>query len=308
MTDKLQEAKERLTIPILWEKLNLPGRPKPGSVCSAPWREDKAPSLSITKDGKLFKDHGAGQGGDSIVFLEMLFNIDRKEACKRIIEMAGLSDVKAYELPERPKPVESLRQRNRPDLPLLFPGSPESRQKLADLRGISVAAVNRCVTENLLHFCTYEGQQCWLITDGEKINAQVRKLDGSRFGQAKSKTLLGSWAKWPVGIGSAGEKIALVEGGPDFIAAFDDCLYTGGFDDARISPICMFGGGMEIHPAAIPMFFRKEVAILPHNDDAGERASRMWSDQLRGVANVRIINIPPQYNDLNDWVTAKRTR
>jgi hypothetical protein len=59
----LQAAKEELPIPALWHLLNLAG--KPGKSCKSPFREDRNPSFSIYDDGRKWKDHATGQGGDA---------------------------------------------------------------------------------------------------------------------------------------------------------------------------------------------------------------------------------------------------
>ena len=59
--------KDRLLIPEVWQRLRLEGQP--AAKCRSPFREDKNPSFSITKDGRRWKDYGTGQGGDVIDFI-----------------------------------------------------------------------------------------------------------------------------------------------------------------------------------------------------------------------------------------------
>jgi hypothetical protein len=58
----LEAAKEQLSIPALWQLLNLPG--KPARSCRSPFREDRNPSFSIYDGGRKWKDHATGEGGE----------------------------------------------------------------------------------------------------------------------------------------------------------------------------------------------------------------------------------------------------
>ena len=72
---------------------------------------------------------------------------------------------------------------------------------------------------------TAEGR-AWIITDCRRMNAQARRLDGEgwehRWRSQKAWTLPGSIGALPIGLYEALDfpNIALVEGGPDLLAAF----------------------------------------------------------------------------------------
>jgi len=86
----ISEAKTRLRIPSLWRILNLPGDPPPrdGVYCS-PFREDSIPSFSIFSEGKRYKDHGTGEGGDAINFLALARGIENREAVQEFLKLAA---------------------------------------------------------------------------------------------------------------------------------------------------------------------------------------------------------------------------
>ncbi len=289
--DRLQEAKRRLPIPELWKRLGLPGECR--RVCKTPWREDRKPSMSISKDGMLWKDFGEDTGGDAVCFIERACGLSRKAACLKLIEMAGCQNITAPLVAQRVAPV-SYKPRARPVMPALKVGTDDQNRRLAALRGVSEAAVVKMAERGLLYFCEYHGRECWLITDRDKINAQVRRLDGGKWGEVKALTLPNSWAKWPIGIGTAGANILLVEGGPDLLAACEAILA----EKLDCSPVCMFGAALEIHPAAVPLFYRKRVCIVPHNDEAGGKAAAKWMKQIQG----EIRPLPAAVKDLNDLV------
>lgn len=83
----IAEAKERLCIPDLWHRFNLSGKPK--TSCRSPFREDRKPSFSVSRDGRLFHDFATGEGGDAIEFLRRATGLSRKVACKKFVELAG---------------------------------------------------------------------------------------------------------------------------------------------------------------------------------------------------------------------------
>lgn len=290
--DRLQEAKRRLPIPELWKRLGLPGECR--RVCKTPWREDRKPSLSISKDGMLWKDFGEDTGGDAVCFLERACGLSRKDACLKLIEMAGCQNITAALAAPKPAPA-SYKRRARPTMPTMTAGTDDQRERLAKLRGVSAEAVTMLANCGLLHFCDYYDRECWLITDRERINAQVRRLDGGKWGEVKALTLANSWAKWPIGIGTAGANVLLVEGGPDLLAACEAILA----ENLDCSPVCMFGAALEIHPSALALFYRKRVCIVPHNDEAGRKAAAKWMNQLHGG---ELRPLPDGVKDLNELV------
>lgn len=148
-------------------------------------------------------------------------------------------------------------------------------------------------------------EPCWIITDSSRRNAQARRLDGQPFfgiGGKKAKTIQGCEASWPIGIQDCTTpEIALVEGGPDFLAAHHLTWFLG--RAKTTTPVAMLGASNQIHAQALPLFSAKTVWIFPHTDDnqAGEKAAQRWSEQLSSV-NAAPIPSPLQSKDLNDFI------
>lgn len=55
---------------------------KDGFLCRAPWREDKHPSLTITANGKGWKDHVTGEHGNIIDLIAKDKGISKSQVCK----------------------------------------------------------------------------------------------------------------------------------------------------------------------------------------------------------------------------------
>jgi hypothetical protein len=85
----LRRAKEILTIPVLWERLGLPGHVSEKCSVHSPLRDDdRSPSFSIYADGRRWKDHGTGLGGDSFDLFCAVKGLNLKQAWRAFIDLA----------------------------------------------------------------------------------------------------------------------------------------------------------------------------------------------------------------------------
>jgi hypothetical protein len=324
-SEKIQAAKDKVKIPELWRICGYTGEPRCGAVNRCPWREDKNPSFSITPDGRLWNDF-TDAGGDAVVFLERAFKIDRKTAMYKLLDIAfgdGTAPAVRYQSEAKP-----YRQRNKPELPGdLHRGTKAELQQLADLRKLKLGGLMVASDLGLLQFCKWEFADAWVIMDSSRIVAQVRRLDGGAIstinGDVKAFTMVNSWVHWPVGMPNVQQypevnNIALVEGGPDLLAACQFGLY----EHVDILPIAMLGANPSISAGAVPMFANKRVIIFRHNEkpkpvkvgdqwvtpdqSAGDKAAARWQQQLISVArSVTVHRFCDGIKDLNDLAVAK---
>jgi DNA primase (bacterial type) len=249
---QLQVAKERLLIPALWHLLNLLG--KPGRCCRLPFREDRNPSFSIYDGGRRWKDHATGEGGDGVDFLAKALGLSNEDACRKLIELAGVSPFPNERtglgnLVHSHDAEEEEKARKRKSWPIFQQPSADEIEAISELRSVSVEGVSLAADRGVL-FCagTPEGR-AWIITDSRRKNAQARRLNGQPWAHIDAKkawTLPGSQAAWPVGLreSSSFPAIALVEGSADLIAAFHLAWCAG--VESRVAPVAMFGGGLSI--------------------------------------------------------------
>ena len=127
---KLDEAKQRLPLPQLMEKLGLEKHAKKCAHCL--WHDDQHPSFSVFKGGDGFWHYKCFvcdmQGGDEIAFLVKHFGISRREAIRRYLDMAGFpsrAPRKSREYPALPDCPNSPECPECPECPV-FPVSPVS--------------------------------------------------------------------------------------------------------------------------------------------------------------------------------------
>jgi hypothetical protein len=303
----LHEAKQRLNIFDLWERFDLPGSPK--TSCKSPFRQDARASFSVSADGLLFNDFATGEAGHAVDFLQLATGLSRGAARLKFIEMAGGGTGGAMLTPRRPARAPQARQR--PTLPRMERGTPAELQTLATLRSVSLTACMMADDVGLLRFATIKGHRAWIITDPEGVNAQARRLDGGTWEHisgAKSYTLPGCWAGWPIGarLGSEYPIVALCEGGPDLLAALHFIADWG--DLVSVFPVAMLGAKQRIPEDALKIFTGKRVLIIPHEDEQGLAGADEWGRQLESagaeaccysLAGLRKAD-GSAINDLND--------
>jgi hypothetical protein len=298
----LEEAKERLRIPDLWRQFNLQGQPR--TSCKSPFREDRRPSFSVSRDGLLFNDFATGQGGDAIHFLQLATGLEPKAACRRFIELASGEVKLSRTQATRSAKVSAPRQR--PEFPDFQKGSAADFERLGLLRNLSTEGLQLASERGLLWFAELRGFDAWIITDSERLNAQARRMDGDTWehleGKPKAWTLQGSFARWPIGAKESRrfESIAFCEGGPDLCAAHHFIWCEG--REREVTAVAMLGATQRIHDFALPLLAGKRIRIFPHHDASGENALQLWTRQLQSVgADV-------DYFDLSGLLTQSRAR
>jgi hypothetical protein len=294
----LKAAKERLRISDLWVMLDLPGRP--AKSCRSPFREDRNASFSVYHEGRRWKDHATGEGGDEVDFVASACDLSTQDACRKLIDLAGTRKEKGVSPPASRKvePCDPLKDeekaRRREGWPPFEPPTRAEIGKIAMLRSLSPEGVALAHERGLL-FCadTIEGR-AWIVTDSRRNNAQARRMDGEKWERidAKAWTLPGSVGALPIGLHEALDfpNIALVEGGPDLLAAFHlaycatptpETLARGKGVDVlgKLGVVAMLGR----HPipkGELRHFKDRCVRIFAHADKPGLQAEGRWWHQL----------------------------
>lgn len=256
--------------------------------------------------------------GDLIALWRIARGVTLSQACQEALDWMNVPDsVRNTRRPVQPKP-EAPRVPDQRWIELqstMRTGNYADLRALADLRHVSTAALELATRHGQLFFAAVhdsgERHPAWILTDSSRRHAQARKMDGSlwQFGgshkPSKSKTIWGTESQWPVGLAEATlPDIALVEGGPDFLAAWH-FIYAKGLTE-RCRPVAMFGANTSFAKDALPLFAGKTVWIFPHNDEKGQgqAAAARWSRALLDMAARTILFDFAQYGvkDLNELV------
>ena len=278
----LERAKARLSIPELWHLRGWPG--KPGKSCKFPDGTEKRNSASIFKDGMLLHDFRTGKTYDGPALIAEVESLPLSEAARLFIRLSGVGagDPAPPMVARRvaPEPV-----RVKPDLARLRLSLPTESENLAlgKMRQLSTAAVREAGERGFLWCCDSREGRAWLLRDAAGWVAVARRMDGKGWEcihGAKARLVRGSRAAWPLGIEEALSfpAIALVEGGPDFLAAYHFILEAGVSGD--VAPVAMLGAGLSIDKEAMKFFTGKRVRIFIDDDEAGRLAFARWSGQL----------------------------
>jgi len=284
----LERAKSRLSIPELWRLRGWPGNP--GKSCKFPDGTEKRNSASIFKDGTLLHDFRTGKTYDGPALLAEVEGGSLSDAARLFIQLAGVR------ADDPPAPVVVRRavpepERKKPDLARLRLVHPSENEILAlgKLRHLSAAAVQEACGRGFLWCCDSREGRAWLLRDAAGWVAVARRMDGEAWnciGGAKARLVKGSRAAWPLGIEESLSfpAIALVEGGPDFLAAFHFILEAGVSEG--VAPVAMLGAGLSIDKEVMKFFTGKRVRIFIDDDEAGRLAFARWSGQLALVGCV----------------------
>jgi hypothetical protein len=292
-TSAIADAKHRLNITALWPMLGFPG--EPARKCRSPFREDRNPSFEVSVDPsdglEKWKDWSTGEHGDALDFLAKARGQTIKEARREFLALAGHGQATTA-IPtlrcKGPEPSTKTSSRRPPIHPGNFRiGTKAELVALSRLRSVSVEGLEIASTAGLLRFGRCQGHLCWTVLDSTLRLAQSRRLDGGTFeGGRKSHTWKGSEQAWPLNCQSLGshDKAALVEGGPDMLAAFG-CAYAEG-KETSFAIVGILGASLSIPDDALALFAGKQVKLFPHADDAGAQAAERWWTQLESVGAI----------------------
>jgi hypothetical protein len=290
----IDAAKERLRIPELWRLLNLPGQPK--ASCRSPFRDDKRASFSIFDEGRQAKDHATGEDFDGPAFLAKALGLSTGEALERFVAMAGVhaTDCDACSLNEaKNTPHDSARSKphlSRFQLPLAAELEAIARDRALDQAAPSIAKRLGCLKCG--HVCGYDS---WILTDPLGWNAEARRFERLTYpahgelSERKAHTLKHSSKSWPVGLGvdrtlvERAALVAVVEGGPDYLAAWHFIYRARHWD---VLPIAVLGRSIHgLHPDALALLRSKRIKFFPHvdPDDGGLLQIEIIGEQLRAI-------------------------
>ncbi len=327
----IKEIKERVSLRTVLEHYGHTGLPERNGkhfTCIFPEnhaRGDQKPSCNFYtgKDGHTrYNCFSCGEDGDQFDFVERREGVNTAEAKKIVAGIGGVIEGGTYTAPRKARPPAKIIPVHEKPEPIVFPedlrvGTETEWKELAELRRLDAHAVCLAACSGVLHFGTYRGFRCWIVTDEARIVAEARRMDGKPFPHSgkKPNTLKNGKKNWPVGIQirhsrpELFRKIVVVEGSADLIAAYHFNYTTGKMDTL---PVAMLGRECrEIHPEALKLFRGRDVRFMPHADEdgGGVEAARRWASQSKEIGASFVTGFDfsgltrrdgKPVNDLND--------
>jgi CHC2 zinc finger len=295
MGGDIAEAKRRLPLPVLMQRLGLGAHAKKRAFC--PFHDDQRTSFSIYRDDKgewRFKCFAGCGAGDEITFLELHKRISNGEATKLFLEMAGVNG--AVPLVKKPRSTSTLDWRA-----CVESFTQEHIERLAKWRGYSIEFCHWLKENGLVGL--YDGRISFPVhdrADNVVVATHYRLKDGS-------------WRYFPQGtevrplvIGElvAGNPIHVFESQWDAFAFMDR---TG----TRNGIIITRGAGNGALVAGLGSAHTTYYA-WKQNDELknGKRAGNEWLKDVAAHAGTKVLwpKTPEQFNDLNEWTQKGRAR
>jgi hypothetical protein len=317
-----EAVRSRLAMPQLCEQLGIVLRQtglRWTGCC--PFHVERTASFTVScedKKGWHFHCFGCAAHGDIFDLWSLRQGGDFKSALSALAGIAGLGPMPENWTPRKPRTSSgaSVARKKVVRFPKLRRLSDATCQELAALRGLDVAAVLAARDSGLVwgaelgvsvrsglvwgEAMEKEGDygklrfaptRCWIVADGAGMAMQARRLDGEPWprrdgGSFKAWTI--GTAKWPLGITLTEKRrcVALVEGGPDILAAYHFLVRTQRLQSVAV--VGVLGASVRLHEDSLAHFKDRRVRIFAHVDKedpktgqrSGWEAAARWTEQL----------------------------
>ena len=304
LTDVFALARESYSIFQAWRDLRLTGEPK--ASCRSPFRDERTASFSIHEDGRKWKDHGTGDGGDVADFVAAALGGNLTDAREWLQERLGIDRPP----PEPPRPATGNPQSVQYPAPLIELPTP-SLYTFASRRGYSQAGAWTMQKAGFLRFARVPWQgadvRCFVVREPNDRAAEIRRLDNGLFGERKAFPLRGVCKAWPIGTAAVmdsdpGQGVLIIEGATDFLTGID--LYSRFRKAGGSESWLMLGilGAMvrNLAPELLAILHCRRVRLVPDADEAGRT---MGEHFRRMLPHSELIELPAGC-DLTDMAKA----
>ncbi len=303
-TDVFAQAKAHYTVADVWHALSLPGEPKQN--CCSPFRDESSPSFSVYSNGKKWKDHGSGEGGDVIEFLKFGLDCDYAGVRDWLRERIGIDVIDGAPC-ARPEPfLEETELEKGIQWPFeLVEGSERTWEQFADKRGYSYKATWMMVQSGVLRFGKLKKKVCYVVTDNERRAAEIRKVSGRTFfTDSKIFPLKGVRKTWLIGAALLGKQsdVFVCEGAKDLLAALDAYhRYRVAGGERLWRPVAALGAKVRRFDSDLLLGMRdRHVRLCPDGDGDGDEARGAWTKTFHDAgASVDCCEMP-RGRDLSD--------
>jgi ABC-type dipeptide/oligopeptide/nickel transport system ATPase subunit len=295
--DKIEEARAKLPLPELMREMGYGEFAK--SSVKSPFRDEKSPSWGIyEKAGRWkFLDHGTGEGGDEIDFIEQVENIDRKAAIERFLAMAGI-ERQEKKPPATKYSLNGSKTNSKSWVECQAQADDAFLQKLADERKISVETMRWAKEIGILGRCgEHPAFKCgtgyhFRVEDGGwRFEPRGMTNEALVFGNKDSKEVYVFESQW--------DALAIA--------------HSVGIDEAA-TKLWVVTRGASNGKLAAPYAEKRTIIAFPQNDapkSNGKVPGEEWmADIIDSCAKglVLRVEIPRPHKDANDWVEEGATR
>jgi hypothetical protein len=276
--DFFADARSKITIPDAWEMLGLDGEPKPS--CKSPFREDRSPSFSIHSEGKAFKDHATGDGGDVIEFIRLAIGGDHRDVREWLGSKHAI-DAPTYAPRTEPKPAQEII----PELPPEFEAAhraarfalfdacarrtPRAHEVSKEL-GVSIETLQE-LTFSSDALGIEDGYIMYLYETGAKRRSRPGAT-GARFVWTCGRAVL-PW-RWHLAARPEVRQVIVCEGESDCCAAIEAGLENLYPKDGTPACVVVAIPGTSFLKEWGGLFRGKQVILLFDRDEAGQAATQ----------------------------------
>jgi len=248
-------------------------------------RGESGQSLKINLAEGIWRDFATGESGSNLLELwRQVRGVDFAAALREASAFTGQA------MPE-PARKDDDAARKRANWPAFSQLSRRQKLTLASLRGIAPEGIELASERGLVLSARWKNHDCYLVTDSRRLNAQARRMDGKPLivdgREVKAQTLPGSRAGIPIGLHEAREfpAVAIVEGGPDLLAAHG-CIWAE--DRKDVAAVAVLGASNRPSVAVWSALAGKRVRVYCHRDDAGMEAGQEWGKAILMAGAVKV--------------------
>ena len=296
---EIDQLKQKLPLPDLMERMGY-GEHAVAACCS-PLRDDRNPSWGIfQRDGIwLWKDHGTGQAGDEITFIQEALNLSKGAAIKHYRRMCGIETVEAtIDMTDPPidwqAAVAAFTPQAATHLQKWRDYSPTFVQWLKDNRLVGI--INSRLAFPIQHDPTTP-------LNGKTSGAHLLNKNRDGWSVLGGKTM-------PLLIGENTSNAFVFESQWDAFAWMDRIEWYK--EMLAVSCVVVTRGasnGRLIH-GLLPSTAR--IYLVPQNDPLDQKGESPATKWVTTIAKLHprclIVATPPEYKDLNEWTVGGATK
>lgn len=260
-----------------------------GYLARAPWRDDKHPSLTVSLNGRGFKDQATGAHGSVIDMVMLHLGCDFASACEHLERTSP-----HFSFPQPDSECSGGREKGAFTRFEVMPLQSKGLFAYLHKRGVNVSIAKQFLKE--AHYSTKDPD------DGTYLYALAYGNDKGGYELRNSLKGLSKLAKAPKGITAHLDRenapVVVFEGFMDMLSFATLC---GGVKHNYVvlNSTAMVASGIEVLKT-----LQNQVYLALDNDDGGESATKEILAAIPGAIDIRSRFAPAK--DINDYLTTNK--